>query len=342
MSFRPPFCPNRLCGYNRLPVAGFARRRGSFLSGVTGRRVARFVCSSCRRSFSTSTFRYSYRQKKPRLDAPLVRLLCSGVSLRGSARLLGINHKTVHRKLHRLARHCRRLQRLALSRTIRGHFQLDELETFESNRYQPVSVPLLIEKSSYFILSTATAPLRRKGRMTPLQKRRRTQHETLHGRRPSRSDAAVRRCLAALARHAGGPLNLDTDRKHSYRRIAKTMLGARLRHRTHDATARRDRSNPLFPINHTNAMVRYCLARLRRRSWCVTRRRAWLQKALDVYSAWFNYCRGITIRTSTTPAQAMGLAHGRLSPQQLLSWRQDWHNAGRILPPGLRFHDHPA
>lgn len=336
MPFTPAFCPNRPCFYNRSPRPGFARRHGGFASR-TRRNVPRFLCTGCGRSFSSSTFRYSYRQKKPHVDPLLMRLLCSGVSLRGAARLLEINPKTVHLKLGRLARHSHRLHRALLARRpIEGSFQLDEMETFESNRFQPLSVPVLIEKNVYFVVSTAAAPLRRKGRMSPNQRRQRREHEALHGRRPSRSDAAVRRCLAWLARSSRGVVKLDSDRKPSYGRIARRLLEHRLLHRTHDADAPRNRLNPLFPINHSNAMARYCLARLRRRSWCVTKRRVWLERTLDMYAGWLNYCRGITIRTPTSPAQALGLARRRLLISEWLSWRQDWHAAGRLLPTPLR------
>ena len=318
------------------PPPGFVRRHGRYFCRARGGPIIRYRCTGCRRTFSYATFRYSYRQKKPHVDAVLMRLLCSGVSLRAAARLLGINRKTVFAKLHRLAHHGQALHRVLLDRTsLAGHFQLDELETFESNRFQPVTVPLLIDKHTYFLLAWAAAPMRRKGRMTPGQKKMRDSHEALHGKRPTQSNAAVTRCLAVLKRHARCPVVLETDRKPSYRRIAARLLGARLVHLTRDSRTRRDRKNPLFPINHTNAMVRYCLARLKRRTWCITRRRGWLERALAVYASWFNYCRGITNKTRTSPAQAVGIAHSRLTESDWLSWRQAWHNAGRILPAGL-------
>jgi len=284
-----------------------------------------------------ATFRFSYRQKKPLVDAPLMGLLCNGVSLRAAARLLVINRKTVFRKLSRIARHSRRLHQARLgSHQISGTFQLDELETFETNRFRPVTVPVLIEKRSYFLVATSTAPLRRKGRMTAAQIRRRAQIERLEGPRRSGSNFAVARCLAALARHATLPVVLESDRKPSYGLLARRLLRGQLLHLTHDSRTRRDRANPLFAINHTNAMLRYCLARLRRRTWCVTRLRAWLQLALDLFAAWFNYCRGITIKTCVSPAQALGLASRKLKTTEWLSWRQDWHNAGRILHHALK------
>ena len=337
MRFVPPFCPNRACCFNKSPTAHFAWAHGRYHCASLNRSVPRFLCSGCRRTFSRATFRFSYRQKKPLVDAPLMNMLCSGVSLRGAARLLDINRKTVFRKLSRIARHSRRLHQTRLaSHTISGTFQLDELETFETNRYSPLSVPVLIEKHSYFVVSTATAPIRRKGRMTAAQSAKRAQLERLHGRRRSGSDAAVARCLASLARHASRPVRLESDRKPAYGAICRQLLREQVHHFTHDSRARRDRANPLFPINHTNAMLRYCLARLRRRSWCVTRLRAWLQLALDLYAAWFNYCRGITIKTPISPAQALGLASRKLKTTEWLSWRQDWHNAGRLIHHALR------
>lgn len=332
----PPFCPYRRCVFNRLPTPGFFRPHGDYFSAARRRLIRRFRCTGCRRCFSEATFLYSFRQKKPGVDAPLLQLLCRSVSLRDAARVLLINRKTVSRKLRRLARHSRRLHDRLLGTRLGGTFQLDELETFESNRFQPLSVPVLIERSCYFIVTTDTAPLRRKGRMTTAQRARRRQHEARHGARPTRSDQAVRRSLRRLRRHARGPLTLESDRKPSYGRLARRIFGAQLAHHKHDSRRRRDRANPLFPINHANAMLRYGLARLRRRTWCVSRRRGWLQEALNAYLGWFNYCRGITIRTDVSPAQAMGLAWRKLQPREWLEWRQDWHNAGRLLPDGLR------
>jgi len=339
MSFTPPFCPRRGCPSHVHPVPGFARPHGSYRSSHHARPIRRFRCRSCRLTFSLMTFRYAYRQKKPHLDARLLQLLCNGVSLRAAARLLAINPKTVSRKLARLGRHAQHQQRAVIQRHgLRGHFQLDEMETFETNRFQPLTVPLLIEKHSYFIASLATAPLRRRGRMTPLQKARRAAFEKSHGRRPSHSDLSVRRCLATLARHADGPVPLDSDRKPSYHRIAWRLLGRRLLHSTFDSQRRRDRANPLFPINHTNAMARYGLARLRRRTWCVSKRRHWLELALHAWAGWFNFCRGVTINTNVSPAQALGLASRRLQVHEWLRWRHDEHLAGRLLPRPLRSH----
>ena len=161
---------------------------------------------------------------------------------------------------------------------------------------------------------------------------RRAAHEALHGRRPSESRQAVRRVLKrlrAVARPTASVV-LESDAKPLYGRLGHDLLGERFAWRTHSASARRDRRNPLFPINHTNARLRHFLARLRRRTWCVTKRRGWLQAHLGIAALWSNFCRGITNRTRTTPAQALGLAPRRYRLEEVLGWRQDW---GSLSPP---------
>src|SRR2546427_8618618 len=101
---------------------------------------------------------------------------------------------------------------------------------------------------------------------------------------------------------------LESDEKPTDGQIGRVLFGRRFRCNTHSASARRDRANPLFPINHTNARLRHFLARLRRRTWCVSKRREKLHDQLMIATLWSNFCRGITRRATTTPAQALGKA----------------------------------
>jgi IS1 family transposase len=253
--------------------------------------------------------------------------MVSCVGLRQAARVLQVARRTVEHRFSWLARHAHHLH---LNQLRGGHldgpFQLDELESFESNRYQPLTVPVLIQSPRLFMVATAVAPLRRKGRMTPAQRGRRSVHEALHGRRPSHSDAAVRHTLKALksALHPTAPVVIHSDHKPSYGRLGRHLFGKRFIWNRHPATARRDRANPLFPINHTNARLRHFVSRLRRRTWCVSKRARGLAQHLAVAAMWVNYSRGITNRTRVTPAQALGLAERPYRPEELVGWRQDW------------------
>jgi len=297
--------------------------------------VQRFRCRSCRRTFSRQTFRADYRQKKPHINATCLRLMVSCVGLRQAAQVLQVARRTIERRFEWLARHASDWHDNQLAGAqLRGPFQLDELESFEANRYQPVTVPVLIDRSSLFIIASGVGALRRKGRMTPGQRRRRAEHECLHGRRPSQSPRAVRSVLAQLRRVVGArqPVVLDSDHKPLYGQLGQKIFPGRFIWQRHDAAARRDRGNPLFPINHTNARLRHFLARLRRRTWCVSKRREGLQWHLAIATLWSNYVRGITNRTRTTAAQAIGVARRAYRPEEVLAWRQDWGE----LSPALR------
>ena len=331
--FQPLRCPYPSCRFHLHPPPLFCVRRGVYRPRCRNHPVQRFLCRACGRSFSRQTFRADFRHKKPHLNAPFLRLMVSCVAMRQAARFLQVARRTIEHRFRWLARHAANFQSNHLpDATLAGPFQLDELESFESNRFQPVTVPVLIDRTTFFLVATAVGPLRRKGRLTSSQRQRRALHEARQGRRPTHSRRAVGRVLRRLLplTPPGAPVVLESDRKPLYGQMGRALFGSRFRWRPHPASGRRDRSNPLFPINHTNAWLRHFLSRLRRRSWCISKRRENLQSHLVVAALWVNYCRGITNRTSTTPAQALGLVAQPFRVEEVLAWRQDW----RTLGPG--------
>lgn len=325
--FTPGHCPYPDCSEYLHPTPGFCTLSGSYRPRCRAHPVPRFRCRRCRRRFSRQSFRADRNHKKPHLNPRFLELLVACVGQRQAARVLHVARRTVEHRVRWLAAHAAAFQRHHLrGARLPGPFQLDELESFEANRYQPVTVPVLIERRTLFLLATAVGPLRRKGRMTPLQRRRRAEHEARHGRRPTHSARAVRRVLERLRRltSPAGRVVLESDHKPLYGRLGRRLFGARFVWRRHAARARRDRANPLFPINHTNARLRHFLARLRRRTWCVSKRREALAAHLQVAALWVNWCRGITNRTRVTPAQALGLAPRPYSAEEVLAWRVVW------------------
>lgn len=331
--FVPPRCPFPSCSCHTRPIARFYRREGTYSPRCRSHPVPRFRCLTCSRKFSRQTFRTDYRQRKPHLNPLFLRLMVSCVGQRQAARVLQVARRTVERRFRWLARHASHSHENLLRKArLTGPLQLDEMESFEANRFQPVTIPVLIDRATFFIIATAAGPLRRKGRLSSTQKARRSQHEARHGRRPSSSTQVVRQVLKTLEPLVPGEAQvvLDSDRKPLYGYLGRALFGERFLGRVHSASARRDRSNPLFPINHTNARLRHFLARLRRRSWCVSKKREALAAHLDIAALWVNYARGITNRTATTPAQALGIVPRPYRVEELLTWRQDW---GAHSPP---------
>jgi transposase-like protein len=325
--FRPPRCPSTTCPFHAHPQPRFWASDGGYHPKCRNHPVPRFRCRRCGIRFSRQTFRADYRQKKPHLNAPLLRLLVSCVGQRQAAKVLDVARRTVERRAKWLARHAEGFHRNRLRHaSLTGPFQLDEMESFEANRFQPLTVPVLIHKRTFFVVDVAVAPLRRKGRLTARQKQRRADHEARHGRRPSHAAPAVRSVLASLLPLVppSRSLLLESDRKPLYAALGRLLFPRRFRHRTFSATARRDHANPLFPINHTAARLRHFLSRLRRRTWCVSKTRAALDGHLRIAMLWIDYARGITNKTRVTPAQALGIAPRPYRIEELLAWRQDW------------------
>ncbi len=327
--FQPPRCPNRRCARHADPRPRFFARKGRYHPRCRPHPVPRFECKTCRRGFSRQTFRADYRDHRPHLNAPLLLSLATGLGLRQTARNLALSRRCCELKFRKIARHLRRLH-LNLQRPLppNATLQFDELETYEGRRNtRPLSVPVLIEKKSRYVVWAESAPIRPHGRMSEARKRAVREDERRFGPRKDLSRRAARRTLAR-----GGELAtelktvvLETDEKPFYPLLARAAFGAgRLVHlRTNSKLARRT-WNPLFAINHTEAMARDLLGRLRRESWLASKKRRFLDLGLQVWMAYRNLVRRRFNFDQASPAMSLGLVDRRLRPGELLSWRQDW------------------
>ena len=327
--FTPPRCPYRACPQHRSPARGFYRRHGSYRVRCRPRPVPRFRCRTCGRTFSRQTFRADYYDHRPDLNAPLIELLASGIGLRQSGRLLRLSYPSVEAKFRKLARHVRRVHLNLQGRLPEGRvLQLDELETYEGERNtRPLSVPVLIDRDSRYIIWSEAATIRPRGKMTPNRIRRIERADAKHGRRRDNSRRSLLRSLRRGAELLRGHrwVVLETDEKSIYPGLAREVLGRdRLLHRTTNSRSPRTTLNPLFPINHTDAMARDGLGRLRRESWLASKKRRYLDLGLQVYAAWKNLVRPRFNGERQSPAALLGWIPRSLRPGEVLSWRQDW------------------
>lgn len=325
--FEPPCCPHPRCLRHSDPRPGFYSHHGQYTALRHPRPVPRFRCKACRRTFSRQTFRMDYRDHRPDLNVRLFRSLASGLGLRQSSRNLGLSRRCLELKARKIGRHLRRLHLNLCGQLPHGStLQFDELETYEGRRNtRPLSVPLLIERDSRFVIWAESAPIRPSGRMSPAR-RAAIAAEDRKRRRKDLSRRGIRRTLARGAALAGRLLRvlLATDEKSSYPRLAREAFGAaRLLHTRTSSRLARTTWNPLFPINHTEAMARDLMGRLRRESWLVSKRRRYLDVALHYFIAYRNYVRRRFNTDGFSPAEQLGFLPKRLRPGQLLSWRQE-------------------
>ena len=181
--WQPPFCPNGKCKFhNQLMEKWRYKDFGFYYRQTDNRKVQRYQCLSCKRTFSTQTFSTTYWQKKPELDALVFSKTVNGMANRQIARDLKVDPATINHKLERLGRH----SLLFLTKQMETakpatEIVFDGFETFEYSQYYPYHHNIAVEKDTDFILFFNDSELRRKGSMTEKQRPRRAELEEMFG-----------------------------------------------------------------------------------------------------------------------------------------------------------------
>ena len=328
MTFVPPRCPHRDCAAHVDPRPGFSRRSGSYWPRCRSEPVPRFRCVMCRRSFSRQTFRHDFGDRRPDCNAPLFMLVNSGVGLRQIGRLLRLDINSVQHKHRKIARTCGLLHDNLSPELPEGRtFQLDEEETYEGASIRPVTMPVLIEKETWFIVATAVGSIRRLAPEGTRRRKRQELEEETSGPRPDESSQCVQAVLEELRRKVPkGRLRLHSDQKASYALLARQVFGERIDHVKTSGHRIRHTHNPLFAINTTLAMSRDNCGRLRRKSWLVSKCKRFLAAQMAVFAVYRNYVRRRFNRDAPheTPARYLELLPRPLQGGEVLAWRQDW------------------
>ena len=257
-------------------------------------------------------------------------MICEGAALRQIARVLGTTHTTVARHVARLGRHCLLYHRnLIKDNELDEGLVIDGFESFEYSQYFPFHINLAVGARSWLIYHFTDSPLRRKGRMTSAQRDRRAKLEEEHGRPDPK---AVELSTVALLRPllAGEELILHSDDHPAYRRaIDRLRLSGtpipRICHHITPSTVRRTCSNPLFPVNLADLLLRHGSANHRRETIAFSKRRQAAMGRMAVATVWRNYVKR---RRENGPAQSVGMWLGVVG--RLLSWRQILR--GRLFP----------
>jgi hypothetical protein len=161
--------------------------------------------------------------------------------------------------------------------------------------------------------------------MTPLQRRRRTTLEETLGRPdPKAIELGIAALLDPLVRGlpADSSLILHSDDHPAYPRALRRLrregrCPVRIRHRTTSSLERRTKSNPLFPVNLADLLIRHASANHRRETIAFSKRRQGALERLAVFTVWRN-C--IKRRRENGPRESAAMWLGRLP--RLLSWRE--------------------
>ena len=317
-TFRPPFCPNPKCAHHRPHRGWQAQRDGFFQRPSDQLRIQRFRCPRCRRRFSTQTFATTYWLRHRPLLQTVAALVVEGPGLRQCARLLDTSHTTVARLLARAGRHCALFHRRLLQQApITEPLVIDGFETFEFSQFFPFHANLAVGARSWMVYHFTDSPLRRKGTMTPGQRRRRAELERTLGRPdPKAVEEGILALLRPLLPQVAGPLFVvHSDDHPAYRRALRRLRrqlphGLRILQRVTPSIVRRTQSNPLFPVNLADLLLRHGCANHRRETIAFSKRRQAALERLAVFTVWRNCIkprREKQGRAGPTAAMAAGL-----------------------------------
>ena len=279
-------CPNSNCA---CPT--FILRDGHFYRREDSKMIQRYRCKSCGTRFSSATLTRTYRQKKRRINSPLLKLLASGVSMRRSAVFLGVNRKTIERKLPFLADRCRMLNQRHLSK-YKGrvfNIQIDDLITKENSKLKPLSVSIAVDEDRRMILALEVSKIPAFGHLAHLAVKK-------YGYRKDEHSEGLTRLFQKITPIVSPEVLIKSDEHQRYPSFISAYL-PKAKHQTFKSERgcvagqgelKKIGFDPLFVVNHTCALLRANVNRLIRKTWCTTKDQFRLKDHLDVFMYFYN------------------------------------------------------
>lgn len=284
-----PYCPSQLPTSDHRSLVlkiGFFRRKSDC------RLIQRFRCKQCSREYSNSTGHPAFGQNKRQKNDKLRRLICSGVSLRRSARLLHVSRTTIDRKFRYLGIQARlQLVAMNLEKAPAEILEFDDLETFEHTKCKPLSITLAVESGSRRIMGFAVARMPAKGRLVHIATKK-------YGPRVDERSGKRRELFENLRHLVTSDAKIKSDQNPHYPKDVNRAFPDAI-HETHkgqrgsitgQGELKKIRFDPLFSLNHTCAMARANMNRLFRRTWCTTKIPERLTDHFAIYAVYHNSC----------------------------------------------------
>jgi hypothetical protein len=229
---------------------------------------------------------------------------------------------TIDRQVARLGRHCllfhlQLVENLSPPRDI----TIDGFESFELSQYFPFHHHLAVDNTTGLFLGFTDSPLRRKGRMTAYQKRRRRELEARYGRPdPKAVPKDVRELLEVVTENAA-QITIRSDDHRAYP-VAIKGLRCEVEHRVTRSRVRRDRHNELWEVNLLDLLIRHSSGNHKRETIAWSKRRQSSALRLAVFMVWRNCVkRRWEKRCRVTPAMAAGVCERPLTAREILTAR---------------------
>ena len=332
--FVPPFCPRSDCHYHRSAVGWRWQRFGFFTRRNSPHRVRRFRCVHCAHTFSERTFSTSYWLKRPDVLLPMAQGLIACSGYRQLCRSLRCSPTTIQNQARRLGRHALlALAQGAPNGPVQEPLVIDGFESFAYSQYHPHYLNLVVGARSHFVYGFTFSAMRRKGRMTAGQRRRRASIEAEDGRPDPRAIERGTYEAIHLAARSPQALVVRSDEHQAYPRALRRLRreGYDILHECTSSKEARTAGNPLFPVNRIDLLLRHSSAAHKRETIAFAKRnQAVIERAAWLF-LWLNESKQFSERHGGgTPAMRAGLRERPRSVAELLRWRLF---PGRIAMP---------
>ncbi len=275
-------CPR--CGGLRKDI----RKYGRYYRTSDAQWITRYHCRACKKHFSSASFSSCYHQNKRRLNHQIQGSLCSLMSQRRIAIVLGISRTTVQRKLKFLALKAKSNHQRWLKGKQFEFIQFDDLETIEHTKCKPVTVCLCVNKNRK-IIGYGVAQIPAKGHLAEVSKQK-------YGKRANHSLQMRDQLFNQLKPYISEKALFSSDehphykgviRKHFPKSSHETFKGVR-GCISGQGELKKIKFDPLFKINHTFAMLRANINRLIRKTWCTTKKIEALDDHIAIYVDFHN------------------------------------------------------
>ncbi len=263
---------------------------GSFFRKHDGLHIKRYRCPNCKKTFSDSTPKEIFNQKKPYLNPIILHLHTGGFSQRRSAFVLKVNRKTIVRKFVLMGKKAQKILPLLnqFYPNVKS-FEFDDLETFEHTKCKPLSVTMAVEHKSRWIIGFRIASMNAKG---PLAKMALKKYGKRIENRKEKRQELFKEIKSVVDEH----VHIRSDMNPHYLNDVKEFF-PKAEYETHlsrrsavtgQGELKKIGFDPLFTLNHTYAMLRANINRLFRKTWCTTKKPERLGYHIALYAIYHN------------------------------------------------------
>lgn len=290
IKFIPPFCPNAHCPFHLGKNETFYVKNGFTKTSKFPYINQRFRCRNCKIQFSENTFSLDFRNRNTDLCESVLHFSMNGMSNNSIAGHLKVSEGTVRNRLKLMARQALIFEKENKPSKLHEDVAYDGFETFTFSQFDPCYINTAVGKRSHFIYHNTFSPLNRKGRMTDEQKKKNQELIKKYGLYPGNSVYEESIYIFGELSKIGEGLTIFSDLHKSYRRASR-QTNLSLFHETISSKARRDPSNPLFPINHLHMLYRHFLSSQKRETIAFQKHEAALLEKIQLMKIYRNFMR---------------------------------------------------